>query len=284
VFLGWGLAPFTRADAKIEIPGQPGDTFTDTMTSSGGVNVTSFELATKYKMIGVGAALNYYFGSAQEEWLRDFHDVEGVSNTTNYLRKQYGGYGATIGILARLPRNTSVGIGYTTSTSLDVSIRLRPGYSTNTELLLEKDKADIPASWRLGVSSKLSRKLSAAADLSLAGWTNAARTEKEKLMYNDAFSLGAGVRYVPSAMQTAKYLSTIPLSVGFRMGTLYYKSYPKVNSIREAALTLGIEFPFMNGAGGLITSWEIGKRGDKQKNGWDDTFVNVGLSLAGGIK
>ncbi|MHB9029232.1 MAG: outer membrane protein transport protein [Candidatus Latescibacterota bacterium] len=284
VFFGWGVAPFTRADAKMEIPVQPGDTFTDTMTSSGGVNVTSFELAAKYKMISAGTALNYYFGSAQEEWRRDFHGAENVNNSTDYLRKQYGGYGATVGILARLPRDTSVGIGYTTPTSMDVSIHVRPGNSTNTELLQEKVKADLPGNWRLGVASRLSRQFSVSADFTRAEWSKAARTDKEKRMYNDTYTFGAGVRYIPSTSPTAKYLSTIPLSAGFRMGSLYYKSYPKVDAVREAALTFGVEFPFMNGAGGLITSWEIGKRGDKAKNGWDETFFNIGISLAGGIK
>jgi len=177
-----------------------------------------------------------------------------------------------------------VGFGYTAPTVMDVSIHIQPGNSDNAEMLLEKAKAELPATVRLGFASQISRRLSAAADMSMAEWSKAARTDKEKKMYNDVFSFGAGVRYIPSVIPTAKYLSTIPLSAGFRFGSLYYKSYPKIHAIHEAALTFGAEFPFMNKSGAVITSWEIGKRGDKEKNGWDETFINVGLSLAGGIK
>ncbi len=285
LFLGWGIAPFSRADAKIELPPvSEDDSFTDTMTSSGGVNVTSFEIAAKYKMFGAGASMNYYFGSIEEAWLRDFHGASDMNNTTDFMRKQYGGYGVTAGVFARLPLNAAIGLGYSTPTTMDVNVYLHPGNRDNPEQFLEKTESDIPARWRLGATTQLSERFSAAADFSRAEWAKAARTDKERLMYNNTYSLGVGVRYAPSTRPTSGYLSTIPLSAGVRTGTLYYKSYPKINAVRETAVTLGVELPFHNGFGGLITSWEIGKRGSKDDNGWDDTFFNVGFSLVGGIR
>ncbi len=283
VALGWGIAPYTQANAQVELTGKPGDTFTDTMTSSGGINVSSFEAATKIRMISVGAALNYYFGSADEDWTRTFEDKTLV-NTTDYVRKQYSGYGMTLGLLAQLPRNTTVGLGYTTPASVNMSVHVTPGTQEAPERLMEKHTVNVPAEWRLGIASQLSRRLSAAADVSFADWEGAARTDTEKMMYDNTFNFGAGVRFVPSTSPVARYLSTIPLSAGFRVGNRYYRSYPKVESIREAAITLGVELPFRDGAGGLVTSCEVGRRGNKDKNGWDETFFTVGVSLVGGIK
>jgi hypothetical protein len=167
---------------------------------------------------------------------------------------------------------------------MDVSVHLKPGNQDNQDILVEKGAADLPASYRLGVAAELSSRLSDAADLTRSEWSNAARTDHEKSMYNDTYSFGAGIRFVPSTSPIAGYLSTIPLSAGFRIGTLYYKSFPKIESLREIAITFGVEIPFKNGSGGLITSYEIGKRGDANSNGWDETFVKIGVSLAGVIK
>jgi len=65
---------------------------------------------------------------------------------------------------------------------------------------------------------------------------------------------------------------------------LYYKSYPQIADLTEKAVTLGFEFPFKKNAGSLFTSFEMGTRGDKSKNGWDETFMNVGVSIIGKIK
>lgn len=284
VTLGWGLAPVSRTDVKIALQPNPGDKYTDTVTSSGGVNLTSFELAGGYRAVNAGIGLNYYFGAIEEEWARDFHNTAGMNNTTDYLKREFKGYGLTLGALARVSRRFSLGFGYTTPTSMDMSVHLNPGNQVNQDILVEKGTADLPATYRLGVAAELSSRLSAAADFAYSRWSNAARTAREDSMYNDTYSFGAGIRFVPSKSPIASYLSTVPLSAGFRIGTLYYKSYPKVESIREMVLTFGVEIPFKNSSGGLITSYEIGKRGDVKSNGWDETFVMIGVSLVGVIK
>jgi hypothetical protein len=176
-----------------------------------------------------------------------------------------------------------VGFGYSTGASLDRNAYLRHGTSAQ-DIFLESGTSDIPSRWRVGVSRDLSKRLSAAADFSMASWSQAANTAKEKQQYQDTYTFGAGVRYIPALNATAGYFSTMPLSLGFRVGTQYYKSYPKVESIPERAITLGLEFPFKEKAGSLITSYEIGKRGSKSTNGWDETFFTLGITLVGSIK
>ena len=69
-----------------------------------------------------------------------------------------------------------------------------------------------------------------------------------------------------------------------KFGTLYYKSYPEVNSVFERAVTAGIEFPFKENVGSIMTSFELGTRGDKDRNGWDETYMSIGIMLIGVIK
>ena len=246
--LAWELAPFTRTDGVVQLTGNTGDTWTDTVKSTGGINMSSFEFSGSLKGVSAGIGFNYYFGSIEETWLRDFHDAEDMVNTTDYIRKEFTGYGITSGIIVRPSKKTSVGFGYTTGTSLDRSVYLRHSTSSK-EIFLENGNRDIPARWRVGVSTDISRRLTAAADFSRATWAEAARTDKEKQQYQNTYTLGAGIRYIPALNSTASYLSTMPLSLGFRMGTQYYKSYPNVKSIPERAITLGLEFPFKEKSG-----------------------------------
>ena len=47
---------------------------------------------------------------------------------------------------------------------------------------------------------------------------------------------------------------------------------------------MGIEFPFKEDLASLITSFEFGTRGDKGKNGWDETYMGIEFLLIGTIK
>jgi hypothetical protein len=281
--IGWGLAPFSRTDSKLLMPVKSGDIYKDTVTSRGGINISTFELSGSYKALAVGASLRYNFGAIQEEWSRAFSDSEFI-NTTDYLNKKIKGYTVTLGMLASITRKTTVGFSYSLKSTQDMNVSVRPGDSLDPEISVEKDKIDLPMTLRAGIYSAISKRLSAAIDFSMADWDAAARTEKEKQMYNSTYSFNAGLRFIPSVSPLAGYFSKIPVSAGFRLGTLYYKSYPKIAVISEKALTFGLEFPFEKNMGSLLTSLEVGTRGDKNKNGWDESFVNVGFALIGIIK
>ena len=142
----------------------------------------------------------------------------------------------------------------------------------------------LPSQWRFGVASHFGKRLSASMDISSVQWEDAARTLKEKEMYSNTYYFGTGVRFIPSTALGASYLKTLPISAGFKMGTLYYKSYPLIDSVFEKAVTAGIELPLKDNNGTVIMSYEFGTRGDKGKNGWDETYMSIGLSLIGIIK
>jgi hypothetical protein len=284
IALGWNLSPVTLTGVKLAMPSSPGDTFTDTVDISGGLNVSSFELAGGYKAVRAGVSLDYYFGTMEEQWTRDFHGAAGVNNSLSFLEREYKGYGVTVGGLAKVTRRVSLGFGYSKPTLLDRSIHFKPGSQDAADILIGQDHPRLPAVWRFGTYSTLSENLTCAADVVLSRWTDEARTDHEKLMYTDTAMFGGGFRYIPSVRSLADYVSTIPLSAGFRAGNLYYRSWPKIGIVREMALTFGVELPFRGGGGGLVTSFEIGKRGSTSSNGWDETFANIGVSLQGAIK
>ena len=280
--LGWGLSPYSRTDGVIEIHD---DLFIDQMKSSGGVNISSLGVAATYKnIIHLGISFNYNFGMIKEEWVRSFPNNAEVHESTSTIKKKFKGYSTAVGILTHVTANTSVGMGYTGKTDLDNTVLLWSGDISDPEHHFENEKISLPASWRFGITSVFKKQLTASMDFSYQEWEKAARSLKEKEMYTNTYQFGAGVRFIPLHILSVPYYKTLPISAGFKFGTQYYKSYPEVHSVFEKAVTAGIEFPFAENLGCMMTSFEFGTRGNKGKNGWDETYMQIGIVLVGKIK
>ncbi|MFC1541342.1 OmpP1/FadL family transporter [Candidatus Latescibacterota bacterium] len=286
IAFGWGLYPYSKTDVKIQVPSvRNGIQLNDTISSIGGINVSSTSLSGSYKdFIHVGLSINYNFGMIQEEWNRTFPNEESMLKSTYFLKRKFKGYSETIGLLANIYKNTTLGLAYTTKTNLEMRSDVVSGDIINPEKNFGVKDVKLPSTIRIGLFSGFSENLKAGMDLKFVQWKDAAVLPKEIEMYNNTYRFGAGVRYIPSTRLNARYYETLPLSAGFRFGTLYYKSYPKIDTVFERAVTLGVELPLTGGTGSIITSFEYGIRGDKDKNGWDESFISVGISLVGKIK
>ncbi|MBT4482992.1 MAG: hypothetical protein HOC71_04855 [Candidatus Latescibacteria bacterium] len=282
IVIGWGLSPFSQAESVIEYHNEQ---YTDKMTSTGGLNVSTFGLAGSIKeFVRLGISLNYNFGMIQNEWSRKFSNVDEFDESTTYIKRKYKGYNATAGIIVNVLKNTSVGVGYTGETDMDMSVMIRPGNFSNPEQRYDSRMILLPELWRLGIASTFKKRFAVSMDYSLGKWKEAAITAKEEKMYQDTYSFGAGVRFAPREGYETSYYRNIPISAGFKIRNLYYKSYPKIETIFEKAITLGAEFPFKENMASLIISFELGMRGEKSKNGWDETYMGLDFLLIGSIK
>jgi len=279
--LGWGISPLTRTDSIIEY--SYGD-YTDRTTFKGGINVSSLSIAGSFRnIVRLGISYNYNFGMIEESWDREFESDE-FDDSTDTIKKKYKGNGFTVCAVARVWGNTSVGIGYTGKTDLDVTVRVRPGQFSYPEKTFSTRNRSLPARWRLGVTSVFMRRFTASADLSLANWEDIAKTQEERDMFTNTYRVGAGIRYAPAQFTGIPYYRKLAISAGFKFGTMYYKSYPTIDTVTEKAVTFGLEFPFLENVASLITSFEYGTRGVKNDNGWDESYSRIGLLLIGTIK
>ena len=282
VVIGWGLTPLSQTDVSMVIPG---DGFSDRVKVTGGVNVSTTSIAVSFKdFLRLGVSLNYNFGAIQEEWETTFPDATDLHQSTDTLRRKFKGYSVSLGAITHVIPHLTIGLGYTGSSDMDLTISVQPEDITDSETIHTKKTISLPSIVRFGVSSSFGKRVITVLDVSLAQWEKAAKTTKEKEMYNDTYTVGTGIRFIPSTSMTAPYYQTLPLSLGFKVGTMYYKSYPIVDTVLEKAITGGIEFPFKKSPGSLFVSAEVGTRGDKEKNGWDETYIIFGLSLLGTIK
>ena len=285
VVMGWSLTPLTRTDSTIEY--QSSD-YKDTVTFTGGVNMSSLALAgTIREVIRVGVSFDYSFGMIEERWVRKFYSTSDdyeLYNSYDYIKRKYKGYGTTFGIIAKVYKDTHVGIGYSSEMTMDKTVRVIPGYYANPEKTYDTGESMLPETWRFGVSSMFWSRLVANLDVTLAGWKNAAKNDIEKEMYDDTVTVCGGFRLEPQRAVGLSLIEKYPLSIGFKVGNLYYKSYPKIDTISEKAVTFGIELPFKEDLARMETSFEFGLRGDKEKNGWEENYTSIGFVLIGTIK
>jgi hypothetical protein len=281
--VGWGLSPLTLTDASI---GFAGDTWDDTVKTTGGLTMSSFGAGVSlWDRVRLGATFNYTFGMIQEEWSRVFDDPETYGSLVTLARKKHKGYGTSFGIIISLPAGMSVGGGYTTKTELTRSSYVRPGSYSNEERLTGTDTANLPARWRVGLASRIGERFTAMLDYEAADWEGAAESAAETALYANSSRIGGGIRYVPSTSTIRRsYLRSLPLSLGARYGVLPYRSYPSREDVVERSISAGIDFPIKDELGVIVTTFEFGERGDKGTNGWEESFLRVGVTLIGRIK
>jgi long-subunit fatty acid transport protein len=283
IVLGWGLYPYSRTDINMLFNGsQDGVQTKDELSSTGGVNVSSASIAGSFRnYVRVGFAYNYNFGMISENWERTFPSDSLLTSSYYLLKRKFGGYSKSVGIVTNVTKWITLGGGYTTKSEMNQRITVHTGTISDPEKTLTTITTVLPETWRTGVMFKFGEKFSAGSDYTFAGWEKAARTSKEKQLYNDATRIGVGFHYNPTPRFSDSYYKKIPVSVGFSYGSLYYKSYPVIDTVTEKSVTIGVEFPLQRNAGSILTSFEYGKRGDKSKNGWDENFMCFGISFIG---
>ena len=280
--LGWTVAPLSRSNSVIEFSG---DGFTDEVVYTGGINVSSVSFAGSFRdFLRMGASINYNFGTVEQGWERGF-GTEGLYDSLDFIKSKYKGYNYTFGVITKIMYDTSFALAYNTKSDLDHSLRIKPGGYSNPESVLATGTARIPESMTAGLSRAFG-KFTANADFSMSKWEDAAITDLERVMYTDTNYFTCGIKYTPvNRLGTAlPFYRKIPLAVGFKTGNLYYKSFPKVDTVTETAVTFGFGIPFLDDEASLVTSIEIGSRGDKGKNGWEESYINVGFLVSGLIK
>lgn len=283
--LGWGLAPLTRTDVQLYRDSvQDGQSIHDETDMTGGINISTMSIAGTFKdVIRFGYSLNYNFGAIQEGCLRTFPADSSLNASAYYLKRKYQGYSHSAGIIFEMGKWVTAGFGYTTQASLDKTTEVVLTNITNDPTVLGDGSAKYPASWRFSLYTHPNERLSGGVDISRELWEDAAETTAEQAFYSDSYSIGAGIRYVPSSRQSDPFYMKLPLTVGFRTGTLYYKSYPVVDVVKEHAVTFGVEFPLRNNSGSVFTTFDAGIRGDKSTNGWQDVFTGFSIVLIGKI-
>jgi hypothetical protein len=239
--------------------------------------------------INIGARINYYFGPLS-------YTTQQIFSSTDYTNPEvrrstylsgigftFGGIFTGLNELFKLPKSSSLNIGFLLTTGSDLKQTREKYYKFNNQVILsydtlitEAEDIHIPYAIGGGISYTTERYL-IASDVYYQGWKGTTIPETPEMQNVMRISLGTEI--LPK-----KEPSTSPLKQTiYRVGAYYNSTYYKINnhSIDEYGFTAGIGIPIFSEIR-LDLGLDYCMRGTKSDNLQKDNIIRVVFSLAGG--
>lgn len=261
--MGLGLLPNTTIgyDIQTEESNAVSDSILNVFQGTGGTSKLVWGNGVRYENFSAGINLSYTFGNLErtrEVRLQDLGNayidqfVDDVS-----LRALQWVFGAQYKldldkkkITEENPFSTkSLVFGVygnpasdfnTRSTSLRIGIndQLLPIVRDTAYNVTDEEKSGrMPAEWTFGVMYQEVEKLRIGLEYSVANWSKYENEAKPDVLFNSS-KIALGVEYSPEATSYNNYLKRIRYRAGF-----YYKDDPRLEELKNYALTLGFGLP-----------------------------------------
>ena len=193
--------------------------FKRTLSTNGGLYISQLAIArTVSPHLAFGLGLDWSFGRAQQQRALDFQNTDYHNNLESYDFR-YSFFRPTFGILTSY-KGTNLGFSLSTSRSAPVSQRINfyNGYQAR-----RKEELKYPASWRLGISRRLSQRSVLAADLEYEGWQSSDLLLASPFTADNQLRYGIGFELLPAAGENPPAYRKFPLRVGFSHTTYPFR-------------------------------------------------------------
>ncbi len=292
--LGFGMSKDNlvniNSDSKIEPI--TGDTTRASNHVTGGTN--SWEAGwgiSPFKPLSLGISLQRIYYKKEDTFLQELNNTPISRDSSSTLLRTYG---LTFGYMGTF-KNLTAGISYRHifKNSAKAKNNIYNYTSTNEEISVPIDSTDelksgevqMPGELALGLSYKINKSITTAADLSVTLWQTykdekSITTDNPALYDESAIALGLGISFIPKPnLLYPKYWEIINYMVGFR-----FDQMPNKKDV-EIAGTGGLAFPLKN-AGNFEIGFEAGSRiidaPPEGSSDYKENFVSIMIGLSGG--
>jgi hypothetical protein len=269
------LMPFSSIGYSAQGMGdRDGKTYSEDVSGTGGLNVGVISLAiSPFRRLTLGISGLYYFGQLRNRWQVDFTD-DNLTDARDEVSRSVRGPNYRLGILARITPRLSVGGVFSPSRSLGTTKRIQLINRLEFRDYVNED-ADIPLVFGIGTFFSASRKLQLALDFYTERWS---QSNVSELGYvNASKRVGFGLDFA------SRRLAPQFVSFGF-----YYRDLglevPAQAKVTELFVTFGLGMPIKWALARLDLSLEVGKRGSKTSNPFEEMVVKFTGSVTVGEK
>lgn len=273
--LSVGFSQFVDFDAALESTVVfESDTLPATFDSEGGLFVVSPTLSyTIDEQTSVGLSLDIYLGSREIVRSVDTPDRVGVvSTTSDSLTRDFRAQGVAFGVHRLLGSRGEIGFAYRLRPSVESEINQSSGGTLDGQ----RTHFDLPNSWVLDGSYRVSEEVRAAAVLRGSQWRDFKIDDVEAPDQENEIVFGVGVEYTPRQTTAVVVGPDAPLRAGMRWKRLPVRVEDE--TVSEWAATLGYSRRF--GARSRIDLlFEFGRQGSIESNGLRETFVRLGVGI-----
>lgn len=238
--------------------------FEEAREHDGGISTIDLSLARSLGAVSLGVSAQRWNGSLRSTFNRRFSaPLDGaptLGNTGGSQELAYRGWqfrgGASVRLGDRLLLSGSLGLPGTLTADADTA--------GSTEF-------DIPASFEIGGSARLTDDLLVTAATGRSNWSELG-TVREAAAH-DASWIGGGIEYGGLTLLGA----ALPIRVGARRADLPFS--PGDTTLQEKAITAGFGWEFRQGLAAFELGAEFGRRGDFEVDGLEESFTRFTLSF-----
>jgi hypothetical protein len=274
-----------------------GDSLPVRLTTDGGISVLSPQLAGWLsRALRIGAGADFYTGSRKQRRDVEF-DPDVAVSTSDSVEYGFTGLGFSAGVHVSPVNGLLLGAGYRSKVTLEGDLETAPGFDPDSDsdadgdqdpdggtdpvetdtLFVEQIDVELPETIYAGASYRLNPRLLLAGELEIARWENFEIDGEPFGEGEDVVGFGGGVEYTFPRRLLILAQGTV-LRAGARTRTLPQRFGGE--PVRERAVSLGVGQVIGIGASNLDLSLEAGGRGSLDKNGIEEPFFRLGISLS----
>lgn len=291
---GFGIMPYSSIGYKIKT--QDSIFFDDlsygTSTNyygEGGLNKIYLATAFNYEGFSAGIDFSYIFGvlgARIESAVTDNFHSGFLLNTNNLnISGLYMTYGLQYKHNISESQRITIGATYNHTSNLKsrrtqfTKTVLTNQYTNVTDTLVQDTlfglNAQLPQAYAVGISYQ-TKKWLFAADYSSKMWEGITVEERPVSELTNSYKVSGGIEYAPS-LTPENYLQ----AMRYRIGGYYTNEYILVNGnpLNAYALTFGIGLPAGKSRTMINLGFEIGQKGDINKNLLKETYYGLNVSL-----
>lgn len=285
---GLGVAPYTIVDYEFVNFNQSGSVpLTETFTGDDALSVLTFSYARRIRpRLDIGIDLDLPIGSYNDIYATTFGAGEGYVNTRDSLIVNVDRSPVLrLGVAGTVRRGLRLGGAFTFGRDIGIRSEIKgniqdPRSVTDADLhlpaaLLLGAAYDVNPSWR--VAADIGHTWWGSTDLDLGDDPHLTRSNIET---RDVTRFGVGAEYQRDrALETRNIWARMPWRGGYSYTPWYFRDgYGQ--EINEHVVSAGAGLPFADTFGMVQLAFELGFRGDREKNGASERFFRLGISLS----
>lgn len=254
------------------------DSLLQTIYTRGGLSRASLKLAYSFNpRIGLGIAYEYTFGKISDTYKIE---EEGVAVSRIGFDYDYRFYGHGFVVSAYAQPLKQVYWGMLIRPALKTSLLIQAFSSSSLVNESQTKTVTLPAQYQFGLQYNINSRMNLGFDFLYQNWLDGYKISDQPYTKDqDVFyRFGLGFERTSSERRFIELKEKMDYRLGLFYGGLNQKS--NNNSVREYGLSLGLSFPVQRFISRIDISGLVGKRGDLQKNRYEESFFSVGFTLS----
>ncbi len=285
--VGLGVAQYTDVSYEFRrVTSAGGDRITEILRGQNGLDLLGLTWARRvHPKVDAGIDLDFLLGSYIDVWEHRFDDPLHADSVDSLIVNHSRGPILRLGVTGAPHQRLRLGAALTFGRDIDLRPEIRS--TGNAPLYPPRRTLHLPVSLALGASGDIDPHWRAAADLVHTHWESTDLTLGTDPAFDRSFAptvnvtrVAFGVEYQGDrAGESRRLRDRMPLRAGYAWEPWHFRDAAG-EKITDHFVTAGFGVPVKEGAGMIQFAFELGFRGDREKNGARERVLRFGVGLA----